>query len=141
MYWYCILILCHYIYVICHFVRNDVCDDAWRSLTSYFPQLFKDADLEPLHNIFTDQRVVVSNFHWYFIISSEVIVFIAKTDFCHFKINSSAYLKNHEMLSKFDYFMWRNVWIPIRITIGFVWKISFIRYKIYFSGQIDRFYP
>ena len=63
----------------------------------------KDTNTNLSHNKFTCLKIVVSSFHRNFFISSEVIVFFAKTDFCHFYIHCCVYLKNHLMYSLSDY--------------------------------------
>ena len=53
----------------------------WRSLTAYFSNVLKDTNLKLSHNIATGLELFVFNFHRDFIVSSEVIVFFAKTNF------------------------------------------------------------
>ena len=124
--------------------RTDIRDEPaqpWRSLTANSSNLLKDTSLKLSHNKFTGFKIVLSNFHREFFIKSEVITFFAKLDFCHFYTQICVYLKNHLIFPKSDYLTWKTVWRSIRITVGFILKISFIRYKIDFSGQIDLFSP
>ena len=93
-----------------------------------------------LHNIVTGLKIFVSYFYIDFFNGSEVIAFFAMTDFCLFYIHFCVKLKNHQVFSTSDYLTWKNVWRANRINKGFVLKISFMTYKIYFSGQINRFH-
>ena len=103
----------------------------WRSLPVYFSDVLKDTGL----------KIVVSNFHSYIFIGSEVIAFFAKTDFCHF-LYIFAY--NSRTTEHFE-----NLIISRESTLKdqseslwfLFWKKSFITYKTYFLGQIDRFSP
>ena len=52
-----------------------------RFLTPYFSILLKDTSLKLSRNKAPALKIVVSNFHGDFFISSEVIAFLAKTDF------------------------------------------------------------
>ena len=113
----------------------------WSSLPAYFSNLLKDTNMKPTHNKVIGLKFVVSSFHINFFISSEAISFFAKTDFRHFYIHFCISLKNHLIFSKSNYITWENVQRSNRITIGFIFKLSFIRYEIDFKVKFTYFHP
>ena len=113
-------------------------DRPWRSLTSYFSNVFKYTSLKLSYNTDSGLKIVVSNFHRDFFNSSEVRAFFTKTIF--FSIFTYNFAYNSRTTKYFQ-----NLNISRERTFEdiidplYVFLISLIRYKIDFLCQINRF--
>ena len=116
--------------------RTDIRDEParldparlWRFLTEYFSTVWKDISLKLFHNIVIDHRIFVSCFYRNFLISSELIEFFAITYFCQFSCIFAYNSRTTEYFQNLIYLTSKNVWRPIRNTIGFSFENKF--YKV-----------
>ena len=72
-------------------------------------------------------------------IGFDIIAFLAKPNFRLFSYKFAYNQRTNQYLQNMIFFTWNKVRRPVRIIIGFIWKTSFMKYKIDFFVQIHRF--
>ena len=101
----------------------------------YFLVSSKGKNLKLWHSLYTDYKIVASNFEWKFWFVSQIIAFPVKPAFRHF---FQTFLRGtQELLNVFKiwWFERKNVARLIRIIIVSNWRIILIRMKMNFKSN------